>query len=414
MDPQVQTAIDALGKTAEEFKATNAKALAELAKAGEVRGETETKIRKLDEAIQKAEDAKVAGEKATAAAERVLAAARQPMGNGSGSQGTPDQIAHKEAVSKWLRKGTNAVSEADLQGLQRKALSSLSDPDGGYYLSFDSDAEIIKVITETSPMREVARVMTIGNPSIKGRLRQGRAGTGGWVGEADTRPVTTTPQVGEWEIVAREMYANPDAPQSFLDDATISAEQWLSSEVAEEFSVVENTAWVLGNGVKRPRGLLTYASGTDPLQSQVEQVATATNDVFAADDLITIQQALKEPYQANASWLMSRQMLGNVRRFVLGSVVANYVWQPGLQQGVPSTILGRPYRLMADFPTAVADQALIVAYGDFARSYLIVDRAGITVLRNPFTTLGYVSFYTTKRTGGGVVNFEAYKILRVQ
>lgn len=409
---EIKRQIEELGTAWKEFQATNAKAMAELKASGDSRGETEVKLRKLDEAIAKADEAK-------SAAERLVLVASRPepdSGTVAGRVG-PGARAYKEKLDQWLRKGgihRGEEVETARKSVEEKTLSSLTDPDGGYYLSHDQEETIIRYVTETSPLRELARVVQIGNRSIRGRLRQGRAGTGGWVGEASARPVTTTPQVGEWEIVARESYAMPDAPNELLEDTVIDLEAWLRGEAEEEFSVLENTAFVNGNGVVKPRGILTYGNGTDPLQSQIEQIATATNDVFAADDLISLQQAVKEPYQLGASWLLSRQMLGNVRRFVLGSVLANYVWQPGLQLGVPSVILGQPYRLMADFPTTVVDQGLIVAYGDFRVAYTIVDRRGIILIRDNVTQKGSTLFYFNKRVGGGVTNFEAYKILRVQ
>ena len=421
---EIKRQIAELGAAWKEFQTVHAAAMAEVKARGATLGETEVKLRKLDEAIAKADEAKTKAEAAQAMAEKVLLAAKNTPSPGYSKDELKDHPAVREYKAKlfqWMRTNDPSLQHechelhrALGEKLGTKTLSSLTDPDGGVFLSPDLESGMLRYEVESSPIRQIARIRPTSRSSVKGRLRQARAGGIVWVGEPDTRGLTGTPQAGEWEIHVREAHAMPDAPLATLEDADEDLEQWLLSEASDELTLGENTALVNGDGLKKPRGFMTYPTGTDPLQSQIEQVATVTNDVFAADDLILLQGALKEGFQGNATWVLSRQMLTNVRRFTLGSVVANYVWQPGLQAGVPSVILGRPYLLCGDMPIAVADAALIVAYGDFRRGYLIVDRRGISVLRNPYAVPGYVRFQVSKRVGGGVVNFEAIKILRVQ
>jgi HK97 family phage major capsid protein len=107
---------------------------------------------------------------------------------------------------------------------------------------------------------------------------------------------------------------------------------------------------------------------------------------------------------------MNRLVAREVRK--LKDSQGQYLWQPGLAAGASDTLLGRPLHLAADLPVA-ATNSLSIIHGDIARAYQIVDRAGIRILRDPFTAKPYVKFYTTKRVGGDVVNFDALKIQKL-
>src|SRR3990167_3292963 len=402
-------AIQDLGAAFEEFKKANTAALDEIRKRGDVLGETAQKLERIDTVMEKASQMKEAQER--------LFAATAAAAGGADPKADPAEVEYAGYLHDYIRRGIE--NRPDLAGKlyekrkEVKRLSSLSDPDGGYFLGHDLLTGVVQSVTESSPMRAIANQFTTSQHAVKGRRRTGRATSGGWVGETDARSTTGTPQAGEYDIICREQYAYPEAPQNLLDDAQFAVETWLSEQVAEEFAVTENTAFVNGNGVRRPRGFMTYPAGTDPIAGQIEQVSTATNDVFAAVDLFSLQGALKEPYQRGASWVMNRAVLTAIRKFTESST-SNYLWQPGLLLGIPNTILGQPYQLFQDMPSALTDGLLIAAYGDFKQGYLIVDRAGISVLRDPISNKGFVGFYTTRRVGGDVVNFEAIKILKIQ
>ena len=393
-----------LGKTFQEFKAAHAKEMAEAKANGAswVSGEVKEKLAKIDAALNDLDEKKAKVERLIVAAKEARDA--QPAGAEEG------RAAYKAAFANYLR--TNNAQGLKEAQAQFKAMSGLSGPEGGFWVSFETDPQFRADFVESSPMRQVATVQTIGEASMKGRRRVSRASTGGWVGEADSRTATSTPTLGEWEIVAREMYAYPEAPASFLADAVVDVEGWLAGEIASEFSILENTAFISGNGVKRPRGIVTYPT-TDPGDGAfIATQEIATSNALAANDLISLQGLLKEPYQNGASWMFTRATLTAIRKLVVNSTTANYVWQPGLQAGVPSLLLDKPYTLHADLAEIAAASATVpILYGNFRTGYKIVDRAGIRVIRDEVTNKGYVGFYSVKRVGGDVVHFEAIKTL---
>jgi HK97 family phage major capsid protein len=317
-----------------------------------------------------------------------------------------DMMAYKSAFNSMMRKGEELVS-AD----ERKALSVGSDPDGGYVVNPDTSGQIVTKVFETSPMRAYAAIQVISTDALEGLYDLGEAGSG-WVGETEARTDTSTPQLGKYRIPTHELYAKPKATQRLLDDNEINMEAWLAGKVADKFGRDEATAFVNGDGVNKPRGFLSYLTGTT-LPGTIEQIDTGVNGGFAAapnggDVLIEALYGLKAQYRANAVWFMNRLTAKTVRK--LKDSDGSYIWSPGIAAGQPASLLGYPMASFEDMPDP-ATGSLSIAVGDMRAAYQIVDRAGIRVLRDPFSAKPYVEFYTTKRVGGDVVNFEAIKIV---
>jgi HK97 family phage major capsid protein len=252
-------------------------------------------------------------------------------------------------------------------------------------------------------------VITISSDSYK-FLYDGDEADAEWVGETQARNNTNTPQIKEIEIPVHELHASPKATQKLLDDAAVNLESWLADKVSGKFARKEATAFISGDGSGKPKGILSYANSAEGYgKVQVQRTNTAT--ALIGEDFIDVQTLLKEPYQKNASWLINRLMIGNVRK-LKDTVTGQYIWQPGLLAGAPNVLLGRPVYMASDLDSTLAIDKFTAIYGDIKAGYLVVDRIGIRVLRDPFTAKPYVTFYTTKRVGGGVQNFEALKILQ--
>lgn len=390
----VKQAVDSLGRTFAEFRAVNDDALRQKADRGTIDPVTEHKIERINDELDTLRDRL---DRTHAALNR----SRAPTPAARFADEAPDE--HKTAFNDYVRKG----SEANLAAFERKALSVGSDREGGYAVPAQLSANIIKTIRESSPIRAIAGIETINSDSLELLVDKDEAGVG-WVTETGTRAETTAPELAKIIIPVHEMYAEPRATQKLIDDSSIDVETWLAEKVAERFARLEASAFVNGNGVGQPRGVLTYPAGT--AWGQLEQVNSGTSGAATADGLINLQGALISEYAANATWVMNRLILRDVRK--LKDSQGQYLWQPGLGENVPESLLGRPIVKASDMPTASAN-SLSVAFGDFKRGYQVVDRLGIRVLRDPFTAKPYVKFYTTKRVGGDVVNFDAVKIQKL-
>jgi HK97 family phage major capsid protein len=348
--------------------------------------------------------------------ERLETAMRRPAQSASAFAGpalTPEQTAHKAAFAGFLRRGV----DAGLPELEKKALNVGNDPDGGYLVPADSNGRIVRRIFDSATIRRIASVVEISTDAVEG-LRDSDDMGAGWVAEAEDRPETSSAQFGKYRIPAFEMYAEPRATQQMLDDATLDVEAWLAGKLADRFSRLENAAFLVGDGSAQPRGFLSYPTAAAPDAARpwgtLEHVGTGASGDFAganpADVLLDLIAALKPGYLANAGWVTRRSVIARIRKFKESTTNA-YLWQPGLQQGQPATLLGFPVTLAEDMP-ALSAGSLSLAFGDFREGYQIVDRVGVRTLRDPFTAKPFVKFYTTKRVGGAVVNFDAIKLVR--
>ena len=311
---------------------------------------------------------------------------------------------YSKAFRNYLRKGM----EGGLEMLQTKALSVGSDPDGGYLVTPHMSAKIVQSIFETSPMRQLASVETISSDALE-LIDDHDQAAAGWTAETGAITETATPTLAKRNIPTHELYAQPKATQKLVDDSAIDIESWLSGKIADIFSRKENTAFISGVGVGQPRGILTYASGTS--WGQIQQVTSGSSGAVTADAIINLFYALKDAYSKRANFLMNRTVVQSIR--LLKQATTNqYMWQPGLAAGAPDTLMGVPVHMAADMPVAAAN-SLSIAVGDFQAAYQIVDRKGISILRDPFTEKPFVKFYATKRVGGDVVNFEAIKLMKL-
>src|SRR5581483_402045 len=240
----------------------------------------------------------------------------------------------------------------------------------------------------------------------------------GWVAETATRPETDTPTLAalsEMSFPTMELYAMPAATQALLDDAAVNIDEWIAEEVRDSFAQQEGTAFVTGNGTAKPRGFLDYtkvAQGSWAWGS-IGFILTGVDGAFPASDpgdkLIDLVYAVKSGYRANGTFVFNRATQAVIRKMKDGE--DNYLWQPAAKAGDASTLMGFPVAESEDMPNIAAD-SYSVAFGDFRRGYLIVDRVGIRVLRDPYSQKPYVLFYTTKRVGGGVQDFDAIKLLK--
>lgn len=334
---------------------------------------------------------------------------------GSSTAPDPTNGEHAKAFNRYFRKG----DAGNLGELQVKAsLTTQSDPDGGYLVPTETEKTIDRIMGVTSTLRQLATILPIGTSEYKKLVNMGVAGSG-WVGEEEARPQTGTPTLRELIFTVMELYANPATTRNMLDDGIIDIGAWLADEVNITFAEQEGAAFVTGNGVKRPRGILAYPTVANASYSwgNVGFVATGSaadfvapsSTVSPADALLDLLYSLKQGYRNNASYLSTDATMAKIRKFKDGQ--GNYIWAaPTANEKVP-TIFGKP-AYTDDNMNEIGTNTFPVAVGDFKRAYLIVDRQGVRVLRDELTNKPYVHFYTTKRVGGGISNFEAIKLLK--
>lgn len=360
----------------------------------------EEKVARIDRAVDEAKSR----------LDRLVLDGRRPALGGGGVLADPFVEEHKSAFNAYVRGGETG----GLKALEAKALSAGSGPDGGYLTPDSVEREVLARLGNISPLRALASVRLISGASYKGAITK-TAPVTGWVAETDSRTQSNAPVLEELDFPALELYALPAATQTLLDDAVVNIEEWLVSEIETAFAEQESKAFVVGTGSGQPKGILSYttAAHTDWAWGKLGTTITGVSAGFPvsdpADILIDLIYSLKASYRQNAAFLLNRKTQSAIRK--LKDTDGHYVWQPPATVDQAASLFSFPVVESEDMPDIGAD-SLSIAFGDFRRGYLIVDRAGVRVLRDPYSAKPYVLFYTTKRVGGGVQDFDAIKLLK--
>jgi HK97 family phage major capsid protein len=385
--------VDELMRTFAEFKTANDARLADLER-GRADPLSDERLDRIDRALV---EQKGALERLARSQQRPALAADDKTGE------------HRAAWNAYLRRGDdNALSQ-----LETKALSVGSNPDGGYIAPPELDRLIEQRLRQVSPMRGIATVRTTGATVFKKPVSIAAATTG-WAAETGARAQTATPTLASIDITAGELFANLAATQTLLDDAYVNVEEWIAEEVEQAFAAQERAAFVSGDGTNKPKGFLasTIVAEASHTWDKLGYIASGAAGAFAAsnpvDRLLDLVYAPRAEFRQNGRFVMNRKTVSAVRKLKDGT--GRYIWEPETQ-GAGATIMGYPITEIEDMPDIAAD-AYAMAFGDFQRGYLIVDRAGVRVLRDPYTAKPYVLFYVTKRVGGAVQNFDAIKLMK--
>lgn len=330
------------------------------------------------------------------------AAARPALSGGSAS------VEVKGFVNGYLRRGRET---------EVKSISGTRPGDGGYAVPREIDAMIASELKEISPIRQLAQVVQVGSAGYRKLVTTGGTASG-WVGEIAPRPETDTPEFAEIAPPTGELYANPAASQTMLDDAGFDLEGWLASEIAMEFARAEGSAFVNGTGIDQPLGFLSspVSLAGDAVRpfGTLQYVGSGDDDGFDASPesrLIDLVHKLKAGHRQGAAWVMNSATLSEVRK--LKTSGGAFLWQPGLVEGQPDRLLGYPVVEAEDMPD-IAAGAFPIAFGNFKAGYLVTERSATTILRDPFTNKPFVHFYATKRVGGQVLDSSAIKLLRIE
>lgn len=317
---------------------------------------------------------------------------------------------HKSAFDAYVRQGDTT----SLRALETKALSAGSNADGGYLVPVELEHSIGERLAAISPIRSLATVQEISGNVYKKPLMTAGPATG-WVGETDSRSQTTSPTLDALSFPAMELYAMPAATATLLDDAAINIDEWIASEVELTFAVQEGAAFVNGDGTNKPTGFLSSdtVANASWVWGKLGYVASGAAGAFASsnpsDALVDLIYALKAGYRQNGTFIMNRKTQAAIRKFK--DTGGGYLWQPPAQAGGRASLMTFPLVEAEEMPD-VAANSFSIAFGDFKRGYLIVDRRGVNVLRDPYSAKPYVLFYTTKRVGGGVQDFDAIKLMK--
>ena len=404
-DSAMTDVINGIGQAHEEMKSTVNELESQVKKNGVESADTKAKFDKINEHMDELCEMKTWIEEQKK---------KQNRPGGSFDSDNPDEVSKARKTALYGKGGyVRSGDEAQL-----KSINVGTDANGGFAVPEEIDGAILELQRNASTMRQLCNVISIGTSDWKKLVNLQGAGTG-WVGEAALRPDTTAPTLAQVTGVMGEIYANPKSTQEALDDIFFDVEAWLLGEIAEEFNTAENQAFVDGNGTNKPKGYLasTLSTAVDSartfgeLQNFVTGAAATlpTTSALFQDLLVNVVHSMKAGHRAQGLWMMNTLTLGTVRKFK--DADNRMLWQPSLEAGVPDTLIG--YGVASDEAMpAIGANALPIAFGDFKAGYTILDRMGIRVLRDPYVDKPHVTFYTTKRVGGQVIDSNAIKIVK--
>jgi HK97 family phage major capsid protein len=399
---EVKDLIDAQGVAWEEFKKANDARLSAIEKKGYAPADTVEKIATIDADLTKlSKDVTEA-----------LGKIKRPDMTAGGTKGsTPEQTEHKAVFDGYLRKGM----DAGLAEIERKAMNSTSDPDGGYLVPVIMDAEIDRVVGTMSAMSRLARTIKISSRSYTRRVKTAGMAMAR-VGEGATAGETTEPTYARLEFVVHPAEVEPWVYNETLEDADIDLAADLAGEAAIGFAEGAAAEYITGNGVGKARGITAYTNVANSSYAwgSVGYIPSGKAGAFAsvapADKIVDLHHSLKAQYRNGAVFLMSDATLGVARQMKDGSG-SYYLWQPDPLVGFGGRLLGSPVEIDDNMP-AIASNSYSVAFGNFMRGYMIVDRTGTTLIRDNITAKGTTKFNFRRRFGGGVYNFEAIKLMK--
>ena len=399
MGPEARAAYDQFMRGFESFKAENDQRLGEIERRGAADVLSEEKVDRINAALD---------EQRTLINQLVLKQSRPAIGGAAPRSSV--QLQHKAAFDGYVRKGESA----QLAALEAKALSIGSNPDGGYLVPPELEHAVTLAVRDISPVRAVATVRQISS-NIYNKPFSTSGFAAGWAAETAARPQTGNTALANLSFPTFEIYAMPAATTALLDDSIVNIDQWVADEVKLTFAQQEGTAFVVGDGTTKPKGFLSYTNVPQASWTwgNIGYVATGVAGALPAttpsDKLFDLIYTLKAQYRPNARFAMNRATQSVIRK--LKDTTNNYLWQPAVQPGGNPALMGFPILESEDVP-AIATASMSIAFGDFGAGYLIVDRVGMRILRDPFSAKPYVLFYTTKRVGGGVQDFDAIKLLK--
>lgn len=328
------------------------------------------------------------------------------------ARGAEADVPHKKAFAAYLRSG----DDDGLRNLtvEEKALSTAVAADGGYLVDPQTAAQIIGVLRSSASIRTISNVVTVEASAFDVLVDHTDTGAG-WATESAERGETSTPQVDRISIPLHELSALPKASQRLLDDSAFDVEGWLAQRIADKFSRAEAAAFIAGDGIDKPTGVLNYPKVDNDLWAwgSLGYVPTgAAGDFLAsepADAIVDLVYSLGARYRANATFVMNSKTAGAVRK--MKDADGRFLWSDGLAAAEPARLMGYPVLISEDMPD-IGPDTFAIAYGDFRAGYTVAERPDLRILRDPFSAKPHVLFYATKRIGGDVSDFAAIKLLK--
>lgn len=339
----------------------------------------------------------------------IEARVRRPLGGGDPSGRRDDITTERKAVGQFVATGSDAAFR-EVRGLEVGV-----DPAGGYFVLPAMSAAMSQRLWDLSPLRRLARLQLMSTGDAWQEPLDRGESSADWVGETEARPALATPAIGLLDIPLNEIYSSQPVTQKLLDLSFLDVGLWVEQKIVNKFARSEGEAFLTGDGIGKPRGILDHdivaTADSTRAADRLQYIASGQTSTIDADSLRSIYWGLRAPYRANATWMMSSATGAAIDK-LKASTSGEYLWRPAMSAGEPPTLLGRPVEFDENMP-AIGAGNYPVLLGDFQRGYIIIERPGLKMLRDPFSSKPNVVFYAYRRVGGGLADCDAIKVLKV-
>ncbi len=345
--------------------------------------------------------------------DRISMLDRKAIGRPALSTASEAPCAHRKALGGYLRDG----DESGLRELaiERKGLVTSAPSEGGYLADPQTCNAVRSVLSSRGvSLRGVSHVVQVEASAYDALVDKGDFGAI-WAAEAAAATETDASAFERISIPLHELAAMPRASQRLLEDSAFDVEAWLIDRVVEKFASAEAYAFINGDGVDKPRGILSYPTVAEAGWSwgSIGYVPTGVDGgldaVEPADALIDLMYALGARYRGAASFVMNSRTAGMIRK--MKDADGRFLWAERTSVEEPAQLLGHKVVICEHMPD-VASGATPIAFGDFRSGYTIVERPDMRVLRDPYSAKPHVQFYASARIGAAVTDFAAIKLLK--
>lgn len=313
-----------------------------------------------------------------------------------------DQLDKRDNLEEKMNINIDSLKEEiSDNSLEFKSFASDEADKGQVLISPEKYNRILENLKKRSLIRKLASNITVSSNYLELIIQEGGFDSG-WVSEKGARDETNTPDLKRKHIAVNEIYAQPKATQRLINDESVNFEEWLSNQLSESFARIENAAFINGDGINKPKGILNY-------DDEIELVEIGEAGNIGINDLLNLINSLDDVYQEDACFIMNRRTLAAIQG--IRDEAGRLIWQSSLSDKMADSLFGFPVYCSSEMPNLAEDNKSII-FGDFSKGYKIVDRQGISIMKDPFTEKPFVKFYATKRVGGDVVDFNSFKILK--
>ena len=314
-----------------------------------------------------------------------------------------DKDARPTATAEYSDAFWNMIRARGSYGEIHNALSIGQDSEGGYTVPDEFEKKLVQALEDNNLFRGLATVIRTSSGTRKIPIAQDN-GEASWIDEGEEIPESDT-TFSQTMLSAYKLGTMIKISNELLNDSAFDLATYIAQRFGVRMGNAEERAFITGDGVGKPLGLLAETGGAKV------GVTAAQKDAVTFDEIFKLYYALKAPYRKKAQFLCNEALV--LQLMTIKDNNGNYIWKPGLEIGKPDTLLNRPLKTSAFMPE-IKGGSKVMAFGDYSY-YWVADRQNRTFrrLNELYARTDQVGFLTTQRVDGKLILPEAVQLLQM-